>query len=138
MDQPLVYEKGWGKKLTYIIAYSRDEIQDVTWRYTCDMSAVLKRRKLCSEQSLLYFINKVNNERQTTNTYSKFRRRFVLKRSALELADMIEYPPNCKKLKENANESNYSGRTSGSLSWRLSRGETNVSIFNFCMYYFLL
>lgn len=45
MDTPLMYECGWGKKLTYIIAYSKDELVDVTWRYTANQNEVLRRRK---------------------------------------------------------------------------------------------
>ena len=44
-DKPLLYEHGWGKKLTYVIAFAVDGIQDVTWRYTTKQSQVLARRK---------------------------------------------------------------------------------------------
>jgi len=48
-DAPLLYEGGWGKKLTYVIACSKDEVVDVTRRYTKRWSEVLDRRTSCPE-----------------------------------------------------------------------------------------
>lgn len=119
IDKPLMYEKGWEKKLTYIIAYSKDEVQDVTWRYTRDLEAVMKRRKTCTEQSLRQFLRSLNDQRQNSPNYSHARREYVIKRNLLELADML-YIPSLQN--ENSDET-YEGRTSGSLAWRLARGE---------------
>ncbi|CAL1681720.1 unnamed protein product [Lasius platythorax] len=119
IDKPLMYEKGWKKKLTYIIAYSKDEVQDVTWRYTRDLEAVMKRRKTCTEQSLRQFLRSLNDQRQNSPNYSHTRREYVIKRNLLELADML-YIPSLQN--ENSDET-YEGRTSGSLAWRLARGE---------------
>lgn len=56
IDAPLMYEKGWGKQLTYVIAFSNEEVQDVTWRYTTQFSEIRARRKLCGENALLNLI----------------------------------------------------------------------------------
>jgi len=53
LDSPYTYQAGWGKKLTYVIAFSRDEVQDVTWRYTQEpVEVVMKRRTNCTEKQL--------------------------------------------------------------------------------------
>lgn len=44
VDCPLLYECGWGKALSYVVAASRDEVMDVTWRYTLLPMEVKKRR----------------------------------------------------------------------------------------------
>ncbi|KAH9631863.1 hypothetical protein HF086_014335 [Spodoptera exigua] len=36
LNAPLLYSHGWGKKLCYVIAVSRDDVQDVTWRKPTD------------------------------------------------------------------------------------------------------
>ncbi|XP_011879915.1 PREDICTED: peptide-N(4)-(N-acetyl-beta-glucosaminyl)asparagine amidase [Vollenhovia emeryi] len=120
VDKPLMYEKGWHKKLTYIIAYSRDEVQDVTWRYTRDQEAVMKRRKACSEQSLRHLLQSLTSQRQNAAGYSRARREYVVKRSLLELGDML-YIPNSQGT--DSDEETYEARTSGCLLWRLARGE---------------
>lgn len=120
-----MYEKGWQKKLTYIIAYSKDEVLDVTWRYTRNPEAVMKRRKICAEDNLIHLLQSLSDQRQNSAGYSRTRREYVVKRKLFELADML-YIPNS----QNENEEIYEGRTSGSLMWRLVRGEiTQVRIY---------
>lgn len=49
-DTPLLYEKGWGKKLSYVIAYSTEEVVDVTPRYVLSKKLNRMRRTEINEQ----------------------------------------------------------------------------------------
>ncbi|KAK7072532.1 Peptide-N(4)-(N-acetyl-beta-glucosaminyl)asparagine amidase [Halocaridina rubra] len=117
LDSPMTYEKGWGKKLTYIIAFSKDEVVDVTWRYTAFPKEVLKRRRECREAWLVSAIMELNKQRQVS--FPEAKRQFLECRLVCEIAEFFQAP---RAVKESETE----GRSSGSLAWRLARGETKV------------
>lgn len=120
LDKPLLYEKGWGKKLSYVIAYSNEEVQDVTWRYVENNYDVLKRRTLCSENDLLNTILNLSQHRQ--NNLSLSRCKYIAARRLKECFEML-FEPTCTV------GENYGGRTSGALAWRLARGEMQIEKF---------
>ena len=113
-DKPLVYEAGWGKKLTYVIAFAADDIQDVTWRYTTKSTEVLARRNDCRESWLVKQIVRSRNELWATLSDS---RKLVLQRRLV--AEIVEMMSTKK-----ADSDECIGRSSGSLAWRQERGET--------------
>lgn len=113
-DKPLLYEIGWGKKLDYVLAFSKDQVVDVTWRYSCKHPEVLSRRNKVQEPWLLYTINGLNAVRQ--QSLSSERKKELLERLLVELVEFIS--PKTPKQGE------LGGRNSGSLAWRDARGET--------------
>lgn len=48
-DGPLVYEKGWGKKLSYIFSFSKSYVIDVSLRYTQNWNLIKPQRHLVTE-----------------------------------------------------------------------------------------
>lgn len=113
IDAPLMYQHGWKRKIDYIIAYSNEDVQDVTWRYTNNHREIRLNRTNCSERELLRTILLLREKRQ--KNISVARKRFLAKRNLREvIQSMVERPPTDNELK---------GRSSGSLSWRMSRGE---------------
>ncbi|XFG14737.1 hypothetical protein AB1E19_018361 [Capra hircus] len=112
-DKPLLYEVGWGKKLSYIIAFSKDEVVDVTWRYSCKHEEVISRRTEIKEELLRETINGLNKQRQVS--LSENRRKELLQRIIVELVEFIS--------PKSPQPGELGGRTSGSLAWRVARGE---------------
>ncbi|XP_048470337.1 peptide-N(4)-(N-acetyl-beta-glucosaminyl)asparagine amidase [Rhincodon typus] len=115
-DKPLLYEVGWGKKLSYVFAFSKDEVVDVTWRYSCKHKEVLTRRTKLNERLLRETINKLNSERK--HFLPQDRKQELLERQIVELVEFIS--PKTPKPGE------LGGRTSGSVLWRVARGETGA------------
>ena len=57
MDTPLLYEKGWNKKLSYVMGFAKDHVTDVTWRYTFNRQLTSKSRTKCRPLVLINFLN---------------------------------------------------------------------------------
>ncbi|XP_006883415.1 PREDICTED: peptide-N(4)-(N-acetyl-beta-glucosaminyl)asparagine amidase [Elephantulus edwardii] len=115
-DKPLLYEVGWGKKISYIIAFSKDEVVDVTWRYSSKHEEVISRRTEIKEELLRETINGLNKQRQLS--LSESRRKELLQRVIVELVEFIS--PKTPKPGE------LGGRVSGSVAWRVARGEIGL------------
>ncbi|XVE89862.1 hypothetical protein DITRI_Ditri20bG0028700 [Diplodiscus trichospermus] len=115
-DRPLLYEKGWNKKLDYVIAIAKDGVYDVTKRYTRKWHEVLSRRTITTEFSLLSVLASMTTECRRNYTSQV--------RSVLEERDKIE-----KESLERDLHSTYDasitlpGRQSGDNQWRISRSE---------------
>ena len=112
-DKPLTYEAGWNKKLSYIIAFSKDDIQDVTWRYSTKHLEVRSRRTSCRESWLLNLILKLRKQRQQSlpaDMQTVYKDRLVV--------ELIEFLTS-----KTVNSDDKTGRVSGSAAWRVARGE---------------
>ncbi|CRL00097.1 CLUMA_CG013379, isoform A [Clunio marinus] len=118
-DSPLMYEHGWKRNLDYVIAFSRDDIQDVTWRYSNKHQELLKRRNLCSETDLVNALMRLRLKRSENSSVA--RKKFLTLRTFAELAELL--------IIREPTENELKGRSSGSQAWRLERGEANISNF---------
>ncbi|XP_043073069.1 peptide-N(4)-(N-acetyl-beta-glucosaminyl)asparagine amidase-like [Puntigrus tetrazona] len=116
-DKPLLYEIGWGKKLSYILAFSKDQVVDVTWRYSCKHPEVLSRRTHIQETRLLQTLNGLNATRQ--QALGAERKQQLLQRLLVELVEFIS--------PKTPTSGELGGRISGSLAWRVARGESGAS-----------
>lgn len=119
IDSPLMYEHGWKKDISYVFAFSRDDVQDVTWRYSSQHQRVIKSRTSCSEKELLDTILKLRDKRR--EKVSGLRLKFLRRRTLEECLGLLcTRPPTQAELE---------GRSSGSLEWRLQRGEQKLNSF---------
>lgn len=88
-DNPLMYEIGWNKRLSYVIAYGLEELQDVTWRYTSNHKETAIRRTKCTEVDLTDAIVNLNKIRQTTILSLNVPRTLYLTRRCLN--ELVEF-----------------------------------------------
>ncbi|KAK2498168.1 hypothetical protein MC885_021728 [Smutsia gigantea] len=97
-------------------AFSKDEVVDVTWRYSCKHEEVISRRTEIKEELLRETINELNKQRQISLSENK--RKELLQRIIVELVEFIS--PKTPKPGE------LGGRISGSVAWKVARGEMGL------------
>ncbi|XP_010546598.1 PREDICTED: peptide-N(4)-(N-acetyl-beta-glucosaminyl)asparagine amidase [Tarenaya hassleriana] len=115
-DKPLLYEKGWNKKLNYVIGIARDGVYDVTKRYTKKWHEILTRRTITTESSSQAVLRTLTRELRISFTPH------VL--SSLELRDSNEQEELERDLHSPDDASvSLPGRQSGDKGWRILRSE---------------
>jgi len=115
ISTPLMYEAGWNKKLSYIFAFSRDEVVDVTWRYSKKRRETLLRRGKCGEAWLQQTIAGISKQCVERCNASVRRKEELVKRLKRERYEFHQ------RFALKAGEE--IGRQSGEEAWRKARGE---------------
>ncbi|XP_016538394.2 peptide-N(4)-(N-acetyl-beta-glucosaminyl)asparagine amidase isoform X3 [Capsicum annuum] len=115
-DNPLLYEKGWKKRLNYVFAIAKNGVHDVTKRYTRTWPEVLSRRNIISEPSLAAVLSDITTELRKTLSAEVISA--LEERDRTEM-DVIEQELYCK----DDTSVSLPGRLSGDKEWRIARSE---------------
>ncbi len=89
----MMYEGGWGKKLSYVISCSCFEIVDVTRRYTAKWCELLQRRLEVPEEWLLRTLQQINAQIQFQMMLPDYLAREHESRRAAELQQLQQLHP---------------------------------------------
>lgn len=114
LDEPLLYETGWGKKLTYCVATGSDCVLDVTRRYTNKFDEVCARRKEADEGLLAFGLYKL--DARALSLLSAPEKKEALARMRCDISEMSGVRV----------ARDVQGRPSGNRDWVEARGENEL------------
>jgi len=117
-DKPLLYEEGWKKKLTYVIALARDGVYDVTKRYTRKWNEVLSRRNEVSESVCQEVVAALTAAARVSIPSHELE--IILLRDRQEVEELSALS------QISTSTLSLPGRQSGAQEWRLERGEVEA------------
>ncbi|KAG8739760.1 peptide-N4-(N-acetyl-beta- glucosaminyl)asparagine amidase [Ceratobasidium sp. 414] len=139
-DEPLLYDRGWGKKvraitknkkddadrsvrvgqMSYVVAFSVDGATDVSRGYVQDSAEMFKRRRLAPEGALAQELAQITAARRRNLTQTK--------KAQLEVEDGVErawLAASDQRAKQPKEEPS---RISGTREWKEARGEAGPSM----------
>ncbi|GFR48158.1 hypothetical protein Agub_g9993, partial [Astrephomene gubernaculifera] len=123
-DQPLLYEGGWGKQVSYVVAAGATGVADVSQRYTARWAEVVGRRTLVPERWLERQLDEMTSARRVG--WSAPRRLVWLGRDAEERVELARLRAGQRPVGQQPQQA-LPGRQTGSLAWRQERGETGTA-----------
>jgi len=127
IQEPSIYEHGWGKKLNYVVAIQAGGgVADVTPRYTRKYNNPEfqeRRRQVASSEAVSDQIIRRFHKRMIQNLPTK-RKEELNRRQRIEEAQLDKW----KNITEwSEAEKHGQGRISGSLEWRIQRNEVGTN-----------
>ncbi|EMC94506.1 hypothetical protein BAUCODRAFT_35725 [Baudoinia panamericana UAMH 10762] len=134
-DTPLLYSHGWGKKMSYCIAFSAEGCCDVTRRYVRSPAEHALPRNRCSEGVLMHITREITSlRRRDMDKKEKFRlnaddmredtelRKMIIEALALNISRILPGSTGTRPIDADAQKS-LEGRQSGTVEWVRTRGE---------------
>ncbi|ODV63500.1 peptide-N4-(N-acetyl-beta-glucosaminyl)asparagine amidase ASCRUDRAFT_5477 [Ascoidea rubescens DSM 1968] len=129
-NQPDLYSKNWGKKMSYVFGISNENVRDLSSKYIVDRSKQLPRDLIDEEilKNTIVFLNAVLKKRlnDKNKTYQACIRDNIefYRLTRKKLINFDEY--NTQSEPSSEPKSNQAGRISGSSAWKKERGEGGV------------
>jgi peptide-N4-(N-acetyl-beta-glucosaminyl)asparagine amidase len=130
---------GWGKKMSYCIAFSIDGATDVTRRYVRNPASHGHDRNRAPEEVLMYITNEIKQMRRTALSKEEKRRliqederedrelrSYVVQTLTAEIEKMIPHTAAASTPASQASEQKLPARQTGTEAWRRARGENGA------------